>query len=133
MTIMLGGVTLPSGLRWSDEFDFRFDTTASAYSISGALIIDRGTKQAGRPVTLTGGKEFAWLTRADVKAIQTLLESYPSSGLTLVLHDARELTVMPAPGDALKVNQVPLVAGEGVADPVDATKYYIDYIKLLQI
>lgn len=133
MAIVLGGVTLPDGLRWDDEFAWRFDTSSTTYSVNGALLVNRNTKLSGRPITLVGGVNYAWITRANVKLLQAELENYLASGITLVLHDAREFQVIPNGNDALSVKQVPLVGSEGVADPIDTTKYYIEYLKLLEV
>lgn len=133
MAIILGGITLPNGLRWEDEFAWRFDTSATSYSVNGALLVDRNTKLSGRLITLVGGINFAWITRANVKLLQQLLESYLEIGITLVLHDAREFQVIPNGADALSVKQVPLVINEGIADPIDSTKYYIEAIKLIEV
>lgn len=131
--ITLDAVALPDGLVWSDEFEFRNDTTSIAYSIDGSLLVDRASKQAGRTITLVGGVNFAWITRANVKLLQTALESYPDTGLTLTLHDNRQFQVIPESGTPLTVSQVPVVNSSGLADPVDATKYYIETLKLIEV
>ena len=68
MAITLGAVTLPQGLVWSDEFDWTPLAQTTEYSLTGALIVEQAEKQAGRPITLVGGIDFAWLTRNDVAA-----------------------------------------------------------------
>lgn len=56
-------LTLPDDLEWPDEFSWVAVQSTRAYSVAGALLIDRGVKLAGRPITLRGGVDFAWTTR----------------------------------------------------------------------
>ena len=129
MAITLGAVILPDGLRWSDEFAWNSTNLLTEYSLTGALIVDMATKQAGRPVTLTGGANFAWYTRAQVIALQAVLDAIPSTGATLTLHDSRTFTVIPIP-PALSVTPLPVVMDSGPADPTDSTMYAFDSLKL---
>ena len=132
MTITLGTLTLPEGLRWTDEYAWGADTVETVYSVTGALIINRATKQAGRPITLTGGPNFAWLTKAAVDALAALLTNYPDTGITLTLHDARQFTVIPAttPIDA---TPLPTVSDSGPANPTTNTMYSLNSLKLIEI
>ncbi len=75
MSIYLNNIKLPDGLRFSDEFTWSPLTQATEYSLTGALIVHQGEKQAGRPITLEGGKDFAWLTRTEVAALKALLDA----------------------------------------------------------
>ena len=51
-THTLDGLALPAGMIWQDEFDWSPALSAQEYSLTGALVIDAGTRQAGRPITL---------------------------------------------------------------------------------
>lgn len=64
-------LTLPDDLLWPDEFDWNPVQATQAYSVAGALLIDRRSKLAGRPITLTGNVDYAWSTRATALTLQT--------------------------------------------------------------
>ena len=54
-------VTLPAGLAWTDEFEWSPVQQAVEPSITGALIIQIGTQQSGRPITLQASEKEGWL------------------------------------------------------------------------
>lgn len=57
-------LTLPDDLMWPDEFSWSAVQAQRSYSVAGALLIDRGVKLAGRPITLQAGVDYAWATRS---------------------------------------------------------------------
>lgn len=132
MAITLAGggssVVLPAGLIWQDEFNWSPLRMATAYSLSGALIVERATALAGRPVTLVGHRNFAWITRTDLATLRTLLAL--DSTLTLTLHDARAFAVVPVQ-DPLEVSLLPRVRDSGPADPSAGAWYVLESLKLL--
>lgn len=132
MAITLGGVALPNGLVWSDEFDWTKPQVSTDYTLTGAMIVQLGSKLAGRTITLTGGVNFSWVTRTQLLAIKEVIDGCPSTGMTLLLHDNRTFQVIPA-NDCLIAQQVPLVQDSGVADPITTTNYYIASIKLIEV
>lgn len=131
MAITLGGATLPSGLRWSDEFDWTPTVQSTQYTLTGALVVDQATKQAGRPITLVGGRQWAWLTRTQALALQALLAT--GAEMTLTLHDARTFTVLPANEDALTLTLLPIVQDSGPADPSAGAHYVLETLKLIEV
>lgn len=62
-------LTLSERLHWSDEFDWHPVEQASAYSTTGALLIDVATREAGRPITLQGVPSEAWMPRSDMQQL----------------------------------------------------------------
>ena len=76
-------ITLPDGLQWRDEFEWTAVEASTDYSLSGNLIVQEGVKQDGRPITLHGGQEGAWATRAAVKALHQMAST---AGKTLTLN-----------------------------------------------
>lgn len=69
---MSDGVTtlsLHDDMLWEDEFTWRAAETRHSYSVAGALLADVGVKLTGRPMTLVGGPDFAWTTRATVEQL----------------------------------------------------------------
>jgi hypothetical protein len=89
--ITLDAVTLPEDLIWSDEFAWSSVQQSRTYTLTGALILETGTKQAGRPITLVGGDEAAWITRANLKALQAKLTT--TATMTLTLNDGSTFSV----------------------------------------
>ena len=88
MSITLGSITLPTDLHWSDEFDWTPVAQETEYTLAGALAIETGVMQAGRPITLEGGEDRAWATRATVLLLQAAA-ALPGEKMTLTLNDAR--------------------------------------------
>lgn len=56
--------TLSDRLQWTDEYEWSPVEQATAYSTTGALLVDVALKQAGRPITLVGAETAAWISRA---------------------------------------------------------------------
>ena len=131
MSIYLDNVRLSDGLRWSDEFAWSPLAQASEYSLTGALIVEQAIKQAGRPITLVGGKDFAWLTRAELATLKTKLNA--GATMTLSLHDARTFAVLPAGDEPLQVTPLPRVRDSGLADPDAEAIYVLESLKLIEV
>jgi hypothetical protein len=90
--ITLGSVTLPPDLEWADEFAWVAQGMTAKVTLTGAEIVQSGALQAGRPITLQGGTDFAWLDYATVEALRTLA-SAAGATYTLTLADARTYQV----------------------------------------
>ncbi len=131
MTITLGALTLPQGLRWADEFAWSPLAQATSYSLTGALIVEQAVKQAGRPITLVGGKDFAWLTRSEVAALKALLDA--GEEMTLTLHDSRTFTVLPAGDEPLAVSPLPRILDSGFANPGNGAWCVLESLKLIEV
>ncbi len=94
--ITLGSVTLPGDLKWADEFAWSAVARSAEYSLTGALIVEEATKQAGRPITLEGKSEsqgYIWLERSVILALHALVATPLWTG-TLTLADGRTFSVM---------------------------------------
>lgn len=76
--------TLSDRLQWADEFDWSPVEQATAYSTTGALLVDVAVKQAGQPITLEGTDTNAWITRALCSTLQAWA-ALPGIELALVL------------------------------------------------
>ena len=86
ITLTYNGTTaaLSDRLQWSDEFDWSPVEQATAYSTTGALLVDVAVKQAGQPITLEGTDTNAWITRALCSTLQAWA-ALPGIELALVL------------------------------------------------
>lgn len=73
---------LPSDLIWTDEFAWKQVEQTTEYTSTGALHIEAWAKQAGRPLTLEGGVDYAWCLRG---TLATLNAWAAAPGLVLTL------------------------------------------------
>lgn len=135
MAIMLGSLPLCDGLVWSDEFAWTPVQQSQEYSLTGALLMEVGTKQAGRPITLTGqasGRDYtAWITRADLLTLKAALD-VPGATFTLTLHDARTFTVTAA-ADPLDAEPLPVYGSFAPASPASGHRYHLKTLKLMTV
>ena len=134
MSITLGAFTLPDGLRWTDEFAWSETAQNVGYLVSGASLVEESQKLAGRPITLTGGRRWAWITRAQAEALHAALTA-PGAQFVLTLHDGRTFDVIPRHGTdaALVTSPLPIVAESGPADPAADSKYILDVLRLMEV
>lgn len=98
MIFTLDTVSLDCSMKWSDEFQWNKAISKSEYSLSGALLVQSAAMQAGRPITLAGGDDYGWVSRATVKALNLLAET-PGRQMVLTLPDTRTFNVIFRPGD----------------------------------
>ncbi|MBS9779666.1 MAG: hypothetical protein KGV51_03480 [Moraxellaceae bacterium] len=85
-------IDLPQDMRWEDEFSWnKVAQSAPVYTLTGAMIIQQGTKKAGRPITLTG--DWVWHKRADLETLRDWTDS-PNLTMTLIHYDGREFSVI---------------------------------------
>lgn len=89
----LDSIELPDDLIWEDEFSWSPVVQNTGYSLTGALLIQENTKQAGRPITLVGSSDMGWITRSTIEALKTKRDA-AGSEMTLTLPDDRSFTVM---------------------------------------
>lgn len=90
--MILDTLTLPTDLIWIDEFDWTPVQQTQTYSITGALIIESGVKQAGREITFAGDNTSGLISRADLKTLESKLTK--TTPLVLTLNDARTFNVI---------------------------------------
>ena len=76
--------TLSDRLQWVGEFAWSPVEQATAYSTTGALLVDVAVKQSGQPITLEGSDTNAWITRALCSTLQAWA-ALPGIELALVL------------------------------------------------
>lgn len=87
---------------WIDEMEWTPVAKSANYSLAGSLVIQHGVKLAGRPITLEGPTEMAWLPREKVLKLQEWAAN-PTRRYTLLLEyptDNRTFTVVFAPGES---------------------------------
>lgn len=80
---------LPDLLRWTDEHDWSPLAQAQPqYSLGGAVIVQQGSKLAGRPVTLGGEDDHNWLRRETLATLHDWA-AVPELELTLDYHGGK--------------------------------------------
>ncbi len=119
-------LTLPGDLDWTDEYEWTPVVQDAGYSLTGALIVESGTKQAGRPITLQSGDDRAWISRADVVQLHAWA-SVAGQQLTLTLRGVAR-TVMFDHAAAPVEAQMVMFYG----DPVPEDRYTIT-LKILEL
>lgn len=85
-------ITLPEDMQWIDEFDWTPVEQDAEYGLTGSLIVQKGIKATGRPITMFGGDNACWVPRSKVVELQALLTTDDES-LTLDYHGT-EFTVI---------------------------------------
>lgn len=76
-------LTLPDHLLWPNEFNWTATQANQQYSVGGALLVNTGTKLAGRPITLQGGADHGWAQRGQALTLRSWADD-PASTMTLV-------------------------------------------------
>jgi hypothetical protein len=85
-------LTLPDDLSWVDEHRWTPAVASASYLLTGALLIESATRQAGRPITLQAPDDMAWVSRTIVDQLYAWA-SVPEQTFELQLVDGRTLTV----------------------------------------
>ncbi len=89
-------LALPDDLLWSDEHTWSPVVSSVSYLITGALLVQSATRQAGRDITLVGAADMAWVTRSVVNVLREWA-ALPLDAVTgrfeLTLMDGRMFTV----------------------------------------
>ncbi|QNT25229.1 hypothetical protein [Ralstonia solanacearum] len=122
---------LPDDLLWTDEHAWTPAVASTSYLITGALLIQSATRQAGRPITLAGAADMAWVTRATVEQLSAWA-AVPVGGTTgrfaLTLADGRSFTV------AFRHAETPIESEPVLGFPARAdTDFYRLTLKFLEL
>lgn len=135
MALTLGAITLPPTLVWEDEFTWSPVAQSTEYGLTGALIVQESTKQAGRFITLIGSSDglahTGGISRTALIALQAAL-AVAGASWTLTLHDARTFTVI-ARADPLSVEPLPVYRSFGPANPASDRWYLIRALRLMEV
>ncbi len=127
LTVAATTITLPDDLRWVDETDWTPAEQTTEYSLAGALIVDGGLKQAGRPITLDSYDGDVWLSRSTVLALQALA-AIPGLEMTLMLWGVT-YTVIFSHEDGRPVEAAPVLP---ISPPADDDWYTLT-LRLMEI
>jgi hypothetical protein len=75
-------IALPADLIWTDELTWSPVAQSTERTAFGHLVIDAMARSGGRPITLQGDGDSAWITRGTLRAIKALAD-VPGQRLTL--------------------------------------------------
>lgn len=133
ITLSDGVTTLPldPDLYWSDEFAWHAIEQSVERSITGALLVDLGERQGGRPITLEPPDDnAAWMPRATLAQLQAW-EANPAMILTLSLRgQAMQVIFRRHDGEPVEAKPVTFVA-----DPLPGAfgDWYLTTLRLLEV
>lgn len=124
-------LVLDPDLAWTDEFDWAQVAQAIERSLTGALIVDVGVLDAGRPITLAPPADnAAWMSRAALAQLRTW-EAMPNLALTINLRGTA-FNVVFRRHDGLPIEAHPVVF---VADPLPGGfgDWYLVTLRFMEI
>ncbi len=124
-------LTLPDDLLWSDEHSWSPVVSSVSYLITGSLLVQSATRQAGRAITLVGAADMAWVTRSVANLLRdwaALPLDAVSGRFELTLFDGRVFTVAFRHGDGA-IEAEPVTGFPGRFD----SDFYRVTLKLMQI
>ena len=130
ITLSFAGNTLelPDALSWADEYAWSPVEQSKTYTTTGALLIEEHVKQAGRPITLEGGEDRTWCSRALVEQLRAWA-GQSGTVMTLVIRGtARQVTFDHEKG-ALQGLPVMFYADGSI----DTSDPYVPTLRLLEI
>jgi hypothetical protein len=116
-------INLPPDLEWRDEFEWTPVEHSTDYSMTGALVVQEGERQDGRPITLFGGRGV-WVERSTVEALYAMA-SVPDQVMTLALWGRTFFVIFRRP--AIDAEAIRRLANPG------ATHKYAITINLMEI
>ncbi len=91
--MILDTITLPDDLLWINEFEWNPVEQTTERSLTGALLIQEGQFNYGRPIVLSGNGEAGWVSRLTVKNLFALSKA-ANKIMTLTLPDSRQFSVI---------------------------------------
>ncbi len=128
ITLSDGTTTLDLGdMRWLDRL-WSPVRHASVPSLTGALLLDVATLQAGRPITLQGGEGYGWLTGAQLEQLLAWA-ALPEAFLTLSLDGQSREVVFDHAGEGA-IRGEPLFPA--IVDPDEAQDQHLLTLRFVE-
>jgi hypothetical protein len=127
-TLTSTSVTLPDAMNWVDEYTWSPVEQTKTYTTTGALLIEEGVKQAGRPISLEGSEDRTWCTRALVDQLHAWAQT-ASIVLTLTLRGTARSVTFDHERGALQGLPVLFYADGSIA----SDDWYVPTLRFLEI
>lgn len=74
LTYSATSLTLSDDLLWVDEAAWQPVAQTSRRTLTGALLLEAGARQGGRPITLAGGDRHGWISRTALEQLLVWLQ-----------------------------------------------------------
>ena len=124
MAITLDSITLPPDLLWTDEYQYTPVKQSINTAVDGSLVIEAAAALTGRPITLQGGDDYAWCSKATLELLR-LKQAQPGLVMTLTLLSVAHNVIFMQPGITAK----PVL---DYSNP-EATDWYAVTLKFLEV
>ena len=121
---------LPKDLIWVDELTWSGVTQKTERGIFGTLIIEAMARNGGRPITLQGDGNSAWISRAKLQTLKAW-SSVPGLRMTLQIL-AEEFEVVFDHGDAEETRAMAMQSVIEFSDPEDDDYYCSLVLRFLE-
>lgn len=130
-TLVDGGttITLPDDLSWVDEFSWLPTSQQKEFGFDGSLIVEESAVLAGRPITLEGSRDHAWIDRVTLQAMYALAAVTHETPMVLTLFDGRTFNVLFRHDSQLAVEGKPMIDFVPLVDG----DFYIPTFRFLQV
>ncbi|MBF9263608.1 hypothetical protein [Paracidovorax cattleyae] len=138
ITLTYNGTTaaISDRLQWTDEFAWSPVEQATAYSTTGALLVDVAVKQAGRPITLVGTDTAAWISRALCDTLQAWA-SLPGIELDLVVRGVARRVIFDHAQGGFSASPISKIQDSDItavmAGEIDAELLYLPTFKFIEV
>lgn len=121
-------LTLPDALNWTDEYSWSPVEQTKTYTVTGALLIEEGIKQSGRPITLEGAMDKTWCTRNVVDQLRAWAATI-NIRLTLTLRGVTRSVTFNHEGGALEGLPVQFYEDGSI----QSSDFYVPTIRLIEL
>lgn len=119
LTLGVDSVDISDDFDWPDEYAWPKVALQKTYSVTGALLVETNTRQTGRPITLVGTEQIAWMTRLDLTQVREFVDT-PGAELELVFRSLTFNVMFDHEAGALEATPV-----ADFAEPDDADFFYV--------
>ena len=119
-------LTLPVDLLWVDEFAWQPVEQQIEYTLTGAIVVEQASKQAGRPITLASGEDYGWIQRSTLETLNAW-RAMPGEQFEITVRDVAHTVVFDHSGGAIEATPV-----FGFSDPVGAD-FYVATLRTIEV
>ncbi len=128
MSFTLQNITLPEGLRWADKYDWTPVAQKVDVLLYGTLSIEEAAQSAGRTITLLGGRDRCWTTRAVVDQLYALMQTAGAEMTLNLAGDGSHTVIWSRQSNPISAKPL-LEYNETTADDI----FIIDQLNFLEI